>query len=123
MIDVSVIIVSCNTRELTLEAVRSVLTRTSGLTFEIIVVDNGSTDGSASAIATHFPESSLIRLSDNVGFAAANNLAARGARENSCSCSIPIQSSSAMRYTRSSSLLGHDPTQSSVDEHTLQTAN
>ena len=45
----------------------------------VIVVDNASTDGSPDAIAARFPEVELVRLDENVGFAAANNLAARRA--------------------------------------------
>jgi GT2 family glycosyltransferase len=42
---------------------------------EIIVVDNGSSDGSLSLVEAAFPEARVIRLSQNLGFAAANNLA------------------------------------------------
>jgi GT2 family glycosyltransferase len=44
---------------------------------EIIMVDNGSIDGSIDLVETHFPEVRLIRLSHNLGFAGANNLAIR----------------------------------------------
>lgn len=75
----SVIIVSFNTRELTLAAIDAVL-RQLGSDGEIIVVDNASTDGSASAIARDFPQVNLLALDDNIGFARANNLAAKQAR-------------------------------------------
>ena len=42
-------------------------------------MDNASTDGSADAVAEEFPQVDLIRLDENVGFAAANNLAAKRA--------------------------------------------
>ena len=78
MTDVSIIIVSYNTAALTLAAIQSVYDE-SRLSFELFVVDNASSDGSADAIAKRFPLVRLIRLDSNVGFAAANNLAANEA--------------------------------------------
>ena len=43
--------------------------------FDVIVVDNGSHDGSAGWIAAHYPQVRLIRNTENAGFAAANNQA------------------------------------------------
>lgn len=74
-IDVSILIVSFNTKALTLEAIRSAIDQTKTLDAEIIVVDNASSDGSARAIAENFPSVQLLALDDNLGFAAANNLA------------------------------------------------
>jgi len=71
--DVSVIIVSYNTRELTLNCLRSVYAQTRDLSFEVFVVDNASADGSAEVIAAEFPQVHLIANADNRGFAAANN--------------------------------------------------
>lgn len=79
-IDVSVLVVSYNTCELTLAALRSAIAETSTATAEFIVVDNASTDGSAPRIAAEFPSVHLIALDRNVGFARANNLAATVAR-------------------------------------------
>ncbi len=73
MIDVSVVIVSYNTRDVTVECVRSVFEKTTGCTFEVIVVDNASSDGSAEAIAAACPEAIVIANTDNKGFAGANN--------------------------------------------------
>lgn len=47
--------------------------------FDLIVVDNGSTDGSADGLESRLPGCRVIRLPLNTGFAAANNLAAREA--------------------------------------------
>jgi len=71
-IDVSIIIVSYNTRDLTLDCVRSVYDQTSS-SCEVIVVDNNSTDGSAEAVAADFPQAIVLANRDNRGFAAANN--------------------------------------------------
>ncbi len=76
----SIIVVSYNTRELTLEALRSAIRETRNTPFELLVVDNHSSDGSAEAIAQAFPQARLFALQENLGFAAANNLAAASAR-------------------------------------------
>ena len=77
----SILIISYNTREMTLACLRSIFGKTSGLEFEeVIVLDNASSDGSADAIAAGFPEVHLIRSEQNLGFARGNNLAARDAR-------------------------------------------
>lgn len=76
----SIIIVSYNTRELTLECLRSLDRETPRELYELIVVDNLSTDGSADAIAREFPWARLIRSERNLGFAGGNNLAAKDAR-------------------------------------------
>jgi GT2 family glycosyltransferase len=77
--EVSIIVVSWNTREMTLACIASVLERTAA-PFELIVVDNASSDGSAEAIADAFGADPRLRLmaeGENHGFAHANNLAAR----------------------------------------------
>jgi len=78
-IEVSILVVSFNTRELTLAALDSVMRETVRTKAEVIVVDNASTDGSAAAIAAHPLRPRLIALTENIGFARANNLAARAA--------------------------------------------
>src|SRR5215472_13006670 len=78
--DLSIIVVSYGTRELTLRCLDSIARETRRASFELIVVDNGSTDGSASAITERFPGARVIALTDNRGFAVACNLAAKGAK-------------------------------------------
>lgn len=75
---VSVLVISYNTREMTLECLRSVRDQTT-IPHEVIVVDNNSQDGSAEAMAAEFPEMVLDARSDNLGFAGGNNEAARRA--------------------------------------------
>ena len=77
MFDVSVVVVSWNARRHLIECLKSIEDTTSGLSLEIIVVDNASSDGSDGAVAEHFPHVKLIRNRDNLGFAAANNVAIR----------------------------------------------
>lgn len=79
-IDLSILIVSFNTRELTCACLRSVFEQTSSMNFEVLVVDNASADGSADAIAAEFPQVRLSRSPDNLGFAVANNCAAELAK-------------------------------------------
>ncbi len=71
---VTIIVVNWNGRH-HLEPCLSALQAQSYPDREIVVVDNGSTDGSGEYVAAHFPEVRLIRAPSNLGFAAANNLA------------------------------------------------
>ncbi len=75
MIDVSVIIVSWNTKDLLRKCLKSIYDETVKYTFEIIVVDNDSPDKSADMVAEEFPDVILIANKDNKGFAAGNNQA------------------------------------------------
>ena len=79
-IEMSILIVSYNTRAMTLACLDSIVTHRPAVPFEVIVVDNASTDGSAAAIAAHPLGVRLIASAANLGFARANNLAAREAR-------------------------------------------
>ena len=79
---VSIIVVSYNTREMTLECLRSILKETRSHNFEVIVLDNMSTDDSFTAIKDEFgsdPRFVLIESHENLGFAGGNNLAAKNA--------------------------------------------
>lgn len=75
MIDVSISIVSWNVREQLRLCLQSIQHYTSGCSYEIIVVDNASHDGSADMVEHDFPQIKLIRNSTNRGFGAANNQA------------------------------------------------
>ena len=74
---ISVIIVTFNTRELTLAAVQSVAESADGLAKEVIVVDNGSTDGTQAAVCERFPSVKYHYSERNLGFGRANNVGAR----------------------------------------------
>lgn len=75
--DLSILILSYNTRELTLEALRSVYRSQTSYSYEVIVVDNRSADDSVVSIRREFPQVQLICNDENVGFAKANNQAMR----------------------------------------------
>ena len=73
-VDVSVIIVNWNTRQLLLECLESLETCGTDSRPEIIVVDNGSEDGSVEAVKERFPGVHVIENGTNLGFAKANNI-------------------------------------------------
>jgi hypothetical protein len=75
--DLSVVIVSWNTRELLHRCLQSIFATAGELAMEVWVVDNASTDGSASMIREHFPQVLSIENHENVGFARGNNQAIR----------------------------------------------
>jgi GT2 family glycosyltransferase len=75
--DLSIIIVNYNTCKLTCDAIQSILRSDTSYSYEIIVVDNHSSDDSVGIIARSFPEVTLIGNTKNVGFARANNQAIR----------------------------------------------
>lgn len=76
--DVSVVIVNWNTRQYLLDVVASLKEQTT-VPFEIIVVDNGSQDGSQAALRRAHPDAVLIENGENLGFAKANNIGFRRA--------------------------------------------
>ena len=71
--DLSVIIVNWNTKKLLEDCLRSIFKFTKDVGFEIIIVDNGSEDGSQTMVKKKFPQVKLIPNKDNMGFAKANN--------------------------------------------------
>jgi len=72
----SIIVVSYNTKNMTMECLKSVIEQTNKVHFELIVFDNSSTDGSADALESEFGSKiKLIRSKDNLGFATGNNRA------------------------------------------------
>lgn len=81
-LDLSVIIVNWRSAEFTNQCVASIREHTSGLTYEVIVVDNASFDGCDKLLSENAPEVIYRQSNENLGFARGNNLgfeAARGA--------------------------------------------
>lgn len=78
--DVSIIIVNYNTRDLILQCLQSIYEQTSNVEFEVIVVDNDSKDDSASTLREQFPQVRVIEAGTNLGFGRANNLGAKQAK-------------------------------------------
>jgi GT2 family glycosyltransferase len=77
---VSVCIANWNCRELLRRCLESLFEQPQGVGFEVIVADNGSTDGAAEMVASEFPQVRLIRNESNRGFSIASNQAASVAR-------------------------------------------
>src|SRR5437773_2256280 len=73
--DISVVVLSWNTRELTLSALRSVEAAVAPLRGEAVCVDNASRDGTAAAVREALPGVRVIENAENLGFARGNNAA------------------------------------------------
>ncbi len=85
MSDVSIVVLSWNTRDLLLDCLSSVErevedARGKGIATETLVVDNGSSDGTAPAVRARFPWARVIELDRNLGFAGGNNVGLRESR-------------------------------------------
>lgn len=72
MFDLGIVIVNWNTRDLLRNCLRS-LTHSTGVSYQIVVVDNASGDGSAEMVRREFPHVMLIANDENRGYPAANN--------------------------------------------------
>ena len=72
--DLSVVIVSYNTREVLRRCLETLEAESRQLSMEVLVVDNGSRDGSVDMVSRDFPKIRLIHSGQNLGFASANNL-------------------------------------------------
>ena len=79
-VDLSILIVSYECRDEVRECLRSLARYPGSVSSETVVVDNGSTDGTAEMIAAEFPAVHLEALPENVGFGAGTNRAAAIAR-------------------------------------------
>jgi GT2 family glycosyltransferase len=71
----SIVVISWNDREVLEACLASVYKETREIDFEVILTDNGSTDGSVEFVRTRFPEVKILESDTNRGFAGANNRA------------------------------------------------
>jgi GT2 family glycosyltransferase len=76
---VSVIVVTWNGRHYLEDCLRAAEAQ-EGIDAEIVLVDNGSTDGTAAFVRSRFPRVRIVALAENRGFAGGNNAGAREAR-------------------------------------------
>src|ERR1700758_5518632 len=70
----SVVVVSWNTRKLTLDCVESLENTRAALATEVIVVDNASADDTVEKLREQYPHVRVIQNRENLGFARANNI-------------------------------------------------
>lgn len=75
MVSLSIIIVSWNVKDYLKACLESIYKHTTGIQFEVIVVDNASTDGSSDMVKELFPKVHIIANNYNAGFTKANNQA------------------------------------------------
>lgn len=73
-IELSIIIVNWNSKDYLKQCIASIIENTSGLQYEIIVVDSASFDGCGHMLQRCYPHVHFIQSQDNIGFARANNL-------------------------------------------------
>ncbi len=73
--DLSIIIVNWKSKDYLQKCIASILEWTSGINYEIVVIDSGSYDGCGEMLRQHFPQVRFIQSDRNLGFAKANNAA------------------------------------------------
>jgi GT2 family glycosyltransferase len=73
MLDLGIVIVNYNVRDLLRECLQSVFESRGGIQLQVCVVDNGSHDGSGDMVEEEFPHVRLVRA-ENLGYAHGNNL-------------------------------------------------
>jgi GT2 family glycosyltransferase len=120
--EISIVVVSFNTRDVLRECLLSVYREVGSLHAQVIVVDNASTDGSPEMIELEFPEVELIRSEINQGFGPANNLGIMSARgryvvllnsdafltDGSLRCSVAHMNNNPRAGLGGGRLIGHD---------------
>ncbi len=78
--NLSILIVNWNTRDLVAQTLSSLFANTTAVEFEVIVVDNGSADGSTAMVREHFPQVILVENRENLGFVRGSNQAIQRSR-------------------------------------------
>lgn len=79
-VDVSIIIVSFNTQDMTMQCLNSIFEKTKDIDIEVIVVDNNSVDGTQQKLKENYPQVRLIESTENLGFGRANNCGIKSAK-------------------------------------------
>lgn len=77
MRDLGIVIVNYNTKEFLCDCLRSIYASEGDFAYDVVVVDNCSTDGSAEAARNEFPQTTVIESDHNGGYSYANNLGLR----------------------------------------------
>ncbi|MDX2141107.1 MAG: glycosyltransferase family 2 protein [Chloroflexota bacterium] len=77
MVDLGIVIVNWNTRDLLRTCLQTVYASTGAFSYRVVVVDNASPDGSADMVAREFPQAHLIASPDNLGYPKGNNVGLR----------------------------------------------
>ena len=85
-VDVSVIVVSWNTKSLLYQCLQSLMEHKTRYQMEIIVVDNASSDGTQTMVKEKFPQINFIQNDTNLGFAKANNIGIKQCRGRYIAC-------------------------------------
>ncbi len=75
MFDLTICVVNYNTRELLSNCLTSIFQKVKGVDFQVVVVDNASSDGSREMLQSKFPQVKVIANTENAGFTRANNQA------------------------------------------------
>jgi N-acetylglucosaminyl-diphospho-decaprenol L-rhamnosyltransferase len=102
MLDLSVVIVNWNTRGLLSDCLQSVQATAGDIVSEVIVVDNGSSDGSQAMLAERFPDVRLLQNAENVGFARACN---QGVNASSGQYALLLNSDAVLTDTAAQSMV------------------
>jgi len=77
MVDLGIIIVNWNTRDLLQRCLETVYASQGDFTYSVVVVDNASDDGSPQMVQEHFPQAILIASEENNGYPRGNNIGLR----------------------------------------------
>jgi len=103
-LDLSIVIVNYKVKVLLKECLTSILESTQNLNYEIIVVDNGSNDGSVEIIKRDFPEVVLLDVTENIGFVKGNNRAFKISRGH---CILMLNPDTRIVHNRLHDMLRH----------------
>ncbi len=78
--DLTISIVSYNTKQLVDECIQSIIDKAHDISYEVILVDNMSKDGTPEMVEAKYPSVKVIRSGSNMGFSSANNIALKQAK-------------------------------------------